>query len=267
MEGMGRPIRSADREALGEKMKIEGQVAIVTGGGSGLGRAMALGLGRKGAKILIADVRESEGKKVLEEIHSLGGGADLFVGDLSQEKTAEYMVDFCIQRLKGLDILINNAGLRMEEHEDRLYESWRCLRMRPTHEFPVEDWDLVLNVNLRAVFLCTHFALPQMIRQKRGAIISISSNAGSVGVPGKSAYCASKHAVEGLMKTVAEEMRQYGISANAIHPGGRVNVDGRGGLSPEVVVPLVLFLCSQDQPAVTGRVIKAKDWNEGKVEV
>lgn len=247
-------------------MKIAGQVAVVTGGGSGLGRAMALGLAREGAKVLVADVRESEGKQVLKEIQSLGGKGDLFVGDLSQEKNAEYMVDFCVQRLSGLGILVNNAGLRMEKHDDGTYETWRCLKMRPAHELPVEDWDLVLNVNLRAVFLCTRFALPHMIRQKHGTIIGISSNAGSHGVPGKSAYCASKHAVEGLMKTVAEEVREYGISANAIHPGGRVNVDGRGGQSPDVVVPLVLFLTSQDKPDVTGQTISAKEWNEEKIK-
>ena len=246
-------------------MKIAGQVAIVTGGGSGLGRAMALGLARKGAKVLIADARETEGKRVLEEVQSLGGTGHLFVGNLSQEKTAQQMVDSCIQGLRGLNILINNAGLRMEQHEDSIYEPWRCLKMRPIHELPVGEWDLLLNINLRAVFLCTHFALPHMIGQKQGTIISISSNAGNHGVPGKSAYCASKHAIEGLMKTVAEEMRDHGISANAIHPGGRVNVDGRGGQSPDVVVPLVLFLAGQDQPAITGKTIRAKDWNEKKV--
>jgi NAD(P)-dependent dehydrogenase (short-subunit alcohol dehydrogenase family) len=227
---------------------------------------MALGLVREGAKVLIAEARESEGKNVLEEIKSLGGAGDLFVGDISQEKTAEKLIDFCIQRFKGLDILINNAGLRMEEHEDGIYEDWRCLRMRPTHDLTVDEWDLLLSINLRAVFLCTHFALPHLIRQKRGTIIGITSNAGSRGVCGKSAYCASKHAVEGLIKTVAEEVREHGISANAIHPGGRVDVDGRGGLSPDVVVPLVNFLSTQDKPNITGQTIKAKDWNEGKVK-
>lgn len=248
-------------------MKIAGQVAVVTGGGSGLGRAMALGLARERAKVLVADIRENEGKQVLKEIQSLGAAADLFTGDLSQEQMAKRMVDFCVERLKGLDILINNAGLRIEKHEDGIYEPWRCLSMQPTHELSVEDWDLVLNVNLRAVFLCTRFALPRMIRQKHGTIIGISSNAGSHGVPGKSAYCASKHAVEGLMKTIAEEVKEYGISANAIHPGGRVDVDGRGGQSPDVVVPLVLFLASRDKPVITGRTISAKDWNEGKMDM
>lgn len=246
-------------------MEINKQVAIVTGGASGLGRAMALGLARAGAKVFIADVREDEGKKVLSEIQSFGGRGDLFVGDVSQEKTAERMIGSCVRQLGGLHILINNAGLRMEEHENGIYEPWRCLQMRPTHELPVAEWDFLLNVNLRGVFLCTRFALPHMIRQKQGTIVSISSNAGSRGVPGKSAYCASKHAVEGLMKTVAEEVRNDGISANAIHPGGRVNVDGRGGQSAEVVVPLVLFLAGQEKPAVTGESIKARDWNEGKL--
>ncbi len=248
-------------------MKISGQVAIVTGGGSGLGRAIALRLAREGARVLIADVRENEARKVLEEIQAEGNKGDLFVADLTQEKKAEHMVDFCVHRLNGLDILINNAGLRMEEHEDEVYEDWRCLKMRPAHELSIDDWDLVLSVNLRAVFLCTRFALPHLIRQGRGTIISMTSNAGTRGVPGKSAYCASKHAVEGLMKTVAEEVRGYGISANAIHPGSRANVDGRGGQSPEVVVPLVLFLASQDKAAITGKTINAKDWNEGSINL
>lgn len=243
-------------------MEISGQAAIVTGGGSGLGRAMAKGLALKEAKVLVVDVRREAGEKVLNEIREAESEAELFVGNVSQEETASELVQFCLQRFGRLDILINNAGLRMERHEDKLYEPWRCLQMRPTHELPIEDWDLVLNVNLRAVFLCTRFSLPPMIEQRRGTIISISSNAGSRGVAGKSAYCASKHAVEGLMKTVAAETESFGISANAIHPGGRVNVDGRGGNDPEIVVPLVLYLCSQDKLAITGQTIRARDWNE-----
>jgi 3-oxoacyl-[acyl-carrier protein] reductase len=103
-----------------------------------------------------------------------------------------------------------------------------------------------------------------MIKQKHGVILGISSNAGHEGVAGKCAYVASKHAVEGLMKTIAKEVQQHGISANAIHPGGRVNVDGRGGQAPEVVVPLVLHLAAQEQPLITGKVIKAQEWNESK---
>ncbi|HEY3302265.1 MAG TPA: SDR family oxidoreductase [Candidatus Binatia bacterium] len=243
-------------------MDITGQAAVVTGAGSGLGRAIALGLAREGAKVLVADVRAVEGQTVLREIRSSGGAGEFFAGDLSQETAARAMIQFCIDRLGGLDILVNNAGLRMEQHDDGFYEPWRCIQMCPAHELSVATWDLVLGVNLRAVFLCTHFALPHMMQRRRGVIISLSSNAGSHGVPGKSPYCASKHAVEGLMKTVAEEMREHGISANAIHPGGRVDVDGRGGNSPEIVVPLVLSLCRQEEPLVTGQTIKAKDWNE-----
>ena len=244
-------------------MGIADQVAIVTGGGSGLGRAMSLGLARDGVKVLIAEVREPEGEKAVEEIRALNGTVQLFVGDVSQTPVAEQMVKFCMDQFKKLDVLINNAGVRMEDHEDGVFETWRCLQKRPTHELSIEEWELVLRINLRAVFLCTHFALPHMIQQRRGTIISMSSNAGSHGVSGKSAYCASKHAVEGLMKTVAEEVREFGISANAIHPGSRVNVDGRGGQPPEVVVPLVCFLASQDKPEITGQVINAQKWNQG----
>lgn len=245
-------------------MNVSGQVAIVTGGGSGLGRAMAFGLAREGAKIMLADVREEGASKVRQEIEAMGGTADVFTGDVSRKEAAQDLIDRCIQRFGRIDVLINNAGLRMEVHDDDVYEDWRCLRQRPTHEVPVSDWDLVIAVNLRGVYLCTHFALPHMIRQKHGTIIGISSNAGQNGVAGKCAYVASKHGVEGLMKTVANEMKEYGINANAIHPGGRVNVDGRGGQEAEVVVPLVLHLAGQDRPTVTGKVIRARDWNEGK---
>lgn len=245
-------------------MKIAEQVAIVTGAGSGLGRAMALGLARAGAKLVLADVREAGAGKVQQEIHSQGGSAEIFAGDLSQEFAARNLIDFCTQKFARLDILINNAGLRMEVHDDGVYEDWRCLRQRPTHEMSVSDWDLLMGVNLRAVYLCTHFALPHMIKQNHGVIVGISSNAGHQGVAGKCAYVASKHAVEGLMKTVAKEVLSHGVSANAIHPGGRVNVDGRGGQAPEVVVPLVLVLAEQDQPTITGKVIKAQEWNDGK---
>ena len=245
-------------------MNIAEQVAIVTGAGSGLGRAMALGLARAGAKVVLADVREQGAKKVQQEIHSTNGTAEIFAGDLSQEFSARQLIDFCAQKFGRLDILINNAGLRMEVHDDGVYEDWRCLRQRPTHEVPVGDWDLLMGVNLRAVYLCTHFALPHMIKQQHGVIIGVSSNAGHAGVAGKCVYVASKHAVEGLMKTVAKEMQPHGISANAIHPGGRVNVDGRGGQAPDVVVPLVLHLAGQDEPIITGKVIKAQEWNDGK---
>jgi 3-oxoacyl-[acyl-carrier protein] reductase len=244
-------------------MDIAHQTAIVTGAGSGLGRAMALGLGQAGAKILVADIRAAGARKTRQEIQDLGGIAEIFIGDLSQEEAARQLIGYCMEKFGRVDIVINNAGLRMEVHDDAVYEEWRCLKQRPTHEVPVSDWDLLMGVNLRAVYLCTHFALPHMIRQNHGVVLGISSNAGHEGVAGKCAYVAAKHAVEGLMKTVAKEMQPHGISANAIHPGGRVNVDGRGGQPAEVVVPLVLHLAGQDRPTITGKVIKAQDWNAG----
>lgn len=247
-------------------MKIAEQVAIVTGAGSGLGRAMALGLARAGAKVTVADVRADCAIQVKNEITQAGGSAEVFTGDLSQEVIAQGLIDFTAQQFDRVDILINNAGLRMEVHPDGVYEDWRCLIQRPTHEVPISDWDLLMGVNLRAVYLCTHFALPHMIKQNHGVILGISSNAGHEGVAGKCAYVASKHAVEGLMKTVAKEMTAHNISANAIHPGGRVNVDGRGGQAPDVVVPLVLHLAGQDEPLITGKVMKAQEWNQGKRE-
>ena len=133
-------------------MKITEQVATVTGAGSGLGRAMALGLARAGAKVMLADVRDDGVKKVQQEIAAQGGVAESFVDDLSQEFAAQHLVDFCVQKFGRLDILINNAGLRMEVHDDGIYEDWRCLRQRPTDQVPVTDWDLLIGINLRAVY-------------------------------------------------------------------------------------------------------------------
>lgn len=243
-------------------MPLAGQVAIVTGGGGGLGRAMALGLAAEGSRILIAEVREPEGRNVVEEIRSSGGTAELFVGDISQEETARALIETCQEKLSGLDILINNAGLRMETHADDVFEDWRCLRQRPTHEVPIDEWDFLMGINLRAPYLCTHFALPHMIKKKRGVIINVSSDAGNSGTAGKSAYCASKHGLEGFTKALALEMQPLGISANAVYPGGRADVDGRGGADPDIMIPLILFLCNQKIPDVTGQSIMAKEWNE-----
>lgn len=242
-------------------MELIDQVAIVTGGGGGLGRAMALALAQEGVKIMIAEVREPEGDAVTEEIRAAGGIAEKFIGDLSDEAMASSLIQTCRTKLSGLNILINNAGLRMETREDGGFEDWRCLRRRPTHEVPVEEWDLVLRVNLRAPYLCTHFALPHLLKQKSGTIINISSDAGIEPAEGKSAYCASKFGIEGFTKVLADEYRSRGISANSIYPGGRADVDGRGGVAPEVMVPAVLFLCKQDGQRVTGQTIRAADWN------
>ncbi len=249
-------------------MELDHQVAIITGGGSGLGRALALGLAAEGASVLISEVREDAGADVVTEINTAGGRAALFPGDVSDETVAGNLVDFCLEQFGRLDILINNAGIRMEHREWGEFEDWRCIPRRPTHEVPIDDWDLILRVNLRAAFLCTHFALPHMIKQGRGVIIGVSSDAGSKPAVGKSAYVASKFGLEGLMKTVAAEMGDRGITANAVYPGGRADVDGRGGLDPDVMTPLVLHLCRQEGAELTGQSIMAREWNEnpGSVE-
>ncbi|MEK9679853.1 MAG: SDR family oxidoreductase [Rhodospirillaceae bacterium] len=249
-------------------MELDHQVAIVTGGGSGLGRAMALRLAAEGVSVLISEVREDVGANTESEINEAGGRAALFTGDVSDEAVAEKLIEFCLETFGRLDILINNAGIRMEFRENDEFEDWRCLPRRPTHEVSVDDWDLVLRVNLRAAYLCTHYALPHMIEQGSGVVIGVSSDAGSKPAVGKCAYVASKFGLEGLMKTVAEEMREHGISANAIYPGGRADVDGRGGLDPDVMTPLVMHLCRQNGVEITGQSITAREWNQspGSVE-
>jgi NAD(P)-dependent dehydrogenase (short-subunit alcohol dehydrogenase family) len=198
-------------------MSLADQVAIVTGGGSGLGRAMALGLAEEGAKILIAEVRQHEGEQVVEEIRSSGGTAELFVGDISQDDTARALIETCRKKLSGLDILINNAGLRMETHADDVFEDWRCLRQRPTHEVPIEEWDLLMGINLRAPYLCTHFALPYLIEQRGGTVINVSSDAGQRHRGKERILCVKArsrrvHQVTGAGDAALRYQRQHRIS-------------------------------------------------------
>jgi 3-oxoacyl-[acyl-carrier protein] reductase len=131
-------------------------------------------------------------------------------------------------------------------------------------DLAVKDWDRMIAVNLRGPFLMSQAVLPQMMKQKQGSIINISSGAGRQGVPGKSAYCASKHGLEGFSKALAGEVKEFNIRVNALVPGGRVDTDGRGGLPVDVVVPAAMFLASDDSQGVTGESILATDWNRKK---
>jgi NAD(P)-dependent dehydrogenase (short-subunit alcohol dehydrogenase family) len=184
-------------------MELEGKTAIVTGAGRGIGRAIAEAFAQLGANVVCAARTSGEIESVAKDI----GGVAIKC-DVSDEGEIRNLIDQTVQQFGRVDILVNNAG---------------AVARLATHELPVEDWDNVINVNLRGVFLCSKYALQDMLGHESGCIINISSGAGVVGPPNRSAYAASKHGVMGLTKTMAAEYLHKGIRVHVILPDATVS--------------------------------------------
>ena len=186
-------------------MKLEGKVAIVTGGGGGIGRAIALRYAREGAAVVVAGPTEDKIRSVEKEILDSGGRVQAVRTDVAEEPDVERMVAFALSGFSRVDILVNNAGIA-----------------GPTALVPNvsrEDWDRTFAVNLTGAFLCAKHVLPHLIERRSGCIINITSIAGLQAYAYRSPYCASKWGMIGLTQTLAQESGQYGITVNAIAPG------------------------------------------------
>lgn len=186
--------------------RLEGKVAVVTGSNRGIGRGIAVDLAKEGCKVVVNSHKDSkDAYEVLDEIKKLGSDAIFVVADVSRENDVKNLVGKAVKKFGRLDIFVNNAGILVSGTVTTLTE---------------KDWDMQINVNLKGVFLCTKYAVQQMIKQgKGGRIINISSIAGLVGFEGISAYCASKGGVTELTREVALDLAKYGITVNAINPG------------------------------------------------
>jgi 3-oxoacyl-[acyl-carrier protein] reductase len=238
-------------------MNLNGKVALVTGAGQGIGKVIAIKLAKNGASVVLNDLNRETLNAVAKEIESNGGKALPLEANVVNMEDVQDMVDKIVQELDGIHILVNNAGIT----RDAL-----LLRMS------VDDWDSVLNVNLKGVFNCTKSAIKYMSKQKEGNIISIASIVGVMGNAGQANYAASKAGVIGFTKTVAKEYAKRGIKANAIAPGfiatamtdelsDEVKEEmmkqipmGKLG-TPEDVADAVLFLASDASSYITGQVI------------
>ncbi len=185
--------------------KLEGRIAVVTGAASGIGKGIAIAFAREGADIVVADkVDESGAAEVIEGIREYGRAALFVHVDVADEASVNHMAAMSLAHFGRVDILVNNAGIFTESLLEKM---------------PVDDWDRVVNTNLRGTFLCTRALINQMLERGDGRIINIASQLGQIGGGSVSHYAASKAGVIGLTKSLAREVASRGVLVNAVAPG------------------------------------------------
>ena len=238
-------------------MKLAGKVALVTGAAQGIGKAVALLLAQNGADIVVSDINLEKAEETAKEIEAMGRKAMAIKVDVANSGDVERMVQTILERFGQIDVLVNNAGIARDK-----------LILRMTEE----DWDAVLDINLKGTFNCTKAVVRHMSRQRSGKIVNIASVVGEMGNAGQANYSASKAGVIGFTKTIAREFAQRGINVNAIAPGyiqtpmtealpekakeelkNMIPLERLG--QPEDVAEAVLFLVSNASNYITGQVL------------
>ncbi|MBI3078829.1 MAG: 3-oxoacyl-ACP reductase FabG [Deltaproteobacteria bacterium] len=203
-------------------MRLQGKVAIVTGGGHGIGRQYCLSFVREGAKVVVAEVDARAAQRVADEIKSGGGEAIAVPTDVASEASTKEMARRAIEAFGRIDVLVNNAAIFATIPISRV----------GIEELSIEEWDRVMVVNVKGVFLCCRAVLPQMKRQGKGKIINIASGTIYHGGGGRIHYVASKAAVVGFTRTLAREVGDYNITVNAISPGSTLSEENP---TPEII--------------------------------
>lgn len=227
-------------------MNLTGQTALVTGGSKGIGRAICLALVREGANVVIAARNVSRIRETMEELKEISGKALAIQTDVRYEEDVKNLISKAVDEYGRLDILVNDAGVA---YRKRLEET------------TLEEYDEIMDTNLKGIFLCTKYAIPHIRNSNNGKIVNISSGAGLHGIPELSIYCASKFGVIGITQSIASELEGE-IKVYAICPGG-VDTDmyrslfgHKPQLKPEHIARKVLELVSPDSKVESGKIIE-----------
>ncbi|WP_292389971.1 SDR family NAD(P)-dependent oxidoreductase [Methanosarcina sp. UBA5] len=227
-------------------MSLAGQTALVTGGSRGIGRAICLALAKEGANVIITARNENEIKDTMDKLKAMGSKALAIRADVRSEEDVRRLVSMTIDKCGRLDILINNAGVA---YKKRLEET------------TLQEYEKIMDTNLKGVFLCTKYAIPYLRESKNGKIINISSVGGLHGLPDFSVYCASKFGVNGMTESVAAELEGE-IKVYSVCPGAvdtdmyRSIYSDRPPLKPEHIAEKVLELASPDSKVTSGKIIE-----------
>jgi 3-oxoacyl-[acyl-carrier protein] reductase len=243
-------------------MRLKEKVAIVTGGGVGIGKAYADGLAKEGAKVVVADIQEAEAKKVAADIRQTGGDALAVHVDVTNPEMTQAMADFTLKQYGRIDVLVNNAGL------------YSALKKKHFTEIDPDEWDRVMAVNVKGLFLCVKAVYPTMKQQRKGKIINISSGTILGGTPLFLHYVSSKAGVIGFTRALAREVGADNICVNAVMPGLTISGSNQEGVMtpeqladrrkrrcfqrdqyPADLVGTVIFLASDDSDFMTGQSI------------
>ena len=237
-------------------MRLKDKVALITGGGSGIGEATVLRFSEEGAKVVINDVNVDNANNVAKKVEAKGCEALVCIADVCNKSDVENMVKQTMEKFGRLDILVNNAGINRDSFAKKMSE---------------EQWDKVIDINLKGTFLCAQAALGPMMEQNSGRIINTAS-IGALGNIGQANYSASKAGVIGLTKTLALEGARYNITVNCVSPGAtntamtakippeiKQKIEGKIPLNrfaePKEIADIHLFLASEESSYITGQVI------------
>jgi 3-oxoacyl-[acyl-carrier protein] reductase len=212
-------------------MKLRDKVVIITGAGQGLGRAYALRLAEEGAKAVIAEKDEQKAQKVAEEIRAKGMDALAVKTDVSDEESTHVMARFVVEKYGSIDVLVNNASI------------FATIKMKPFHEITSGEWDDLMAVNLRGLFLCCKAVVPSMKAKKKGKIINISSSTVFLGRPYYIHYVTSKAGVIGFTRGLAKELGDWNINVNCISPGAVQTEVPRDSVKPEQMKAMIAERC------------------------
>ena len=228
-------------------MKLQGKVALITGGGRGIGKAIAMAYAREGAKLALCARTGAELNQTCQEIRSLKTECQAWPCDVSLEDPVRELVANTHRKFGRIDVLVNNAGV--------------MTRPVPIVQLDVKKWDYTIAVNLRGPFLVTQAVLPLMLKQRSGSIINVSSMIGRSAYANFTAYATSKWGLEGFTQTLAAETRSRDIRVNSVDPGYvATKLTGYNGSKPESVTEVFVYLASDEANGVTGKMLSSSGW-------